>query len=311
MNKTILSLILAFGLFVCIGAVSGGSGAYADDFVKKYAGKYYNATNTTTYGDKNATNADAILVTAEAPVSDDACAKTLNKTNEAISQFAEVAGTAKDQWSLLGSIQRLGGQKYSLSFNCKPENLKLVNVGEVGVNKTQDEACEKLIEIIQPILNKTEDGASTDGGFKASLDLSKKALGISKSLGDKCVVSMVDITQKTEEEEIVEEELNEEWELLEEDDDDDVIIQIVDEEGELSTIYPVPSSADVDSDVEVESVEEEADSDKPEFLSFVQSKLTQSKTNKPSDPKSNPWADVDYKGKYAGNYTAPPTLFAF
>jgi len=307
MNKTILSLILAFGLFVCIGAVSGGSTDYADDFVKKYAGKYFNGTNMTTSGNKNASAADGIVTTFEAPASDDACAKTLNKTNEAISAFAEAAGTAKDQWSLLGSIQRLSGQKYSLSFNCKPENLKLVNVGEVGVNKTQDEACEKLIEIIQPLLNKTEDGASTDGGFKASLDLSKKALGISKQLGDKCIASMVDITQKAEEEEATEEELNEEWELLEEDDDDDVIIQIVDEEGELETIYPVPSNADVDSDVEVESVEE----DKPEFLSFVQSKSTQSKTNKPSDPKPNPWADVDYKGKYAGNYTAPPSLFAF
>lgn len=308
MNKTILSLILAFGLFMCIGAVSGGSGAYADDFVKKYAGKYFNATNTTTSDDKTATDADDKEATVETPVSDDACAKTLNKTNEAISDFAGAIGTAKDQWSLLGSIQRLSGQKYSLSFNCKPENLQLVNVGEVGVNKTQDEACEKLIEIIQPLLNKTEDGASTDGGFKASLDLSKKALGISKKLGDKCAVSMIDITQKTEEEEeAIEEESNEEWELLEEG-DDDVIIQIVDEEGELETIYPLPSG----TDVEVESVEEEEDgSDKPEFFSFVQSKLTQSKTNKPSDPKSNPWADVDYKGKYAGNYTAPPSLLAF
>jgi len=333
MSRTILSLILAFSLLSCISAVSGAPDAYANDFIKKFAGKYYNSTNTTTAEDKNATD-------AESAAPNPACAQTLNKTNDAIAQFAESVGTAKDKWSLLGSISRLSGQSYSLGFNCKPEDLKLVNSGEAGVNKTQDEACDKLIEIIQPLLIKSKDAASATSGFEQSLALSQKALGISKKLGDKCQVSLIDTTQKVpeeegeveveaEEEEIEEEEatleesINEELEE-EEEESYDLIVQVVDEEGNLETIYyGFPDvEIDLDADIAEESVEQEAEEEEEEaeeeeeeeevsteasLINFVQTKTSQNKPN--PNPNPNPWSSVDYQGKYStggagGNYTA-------
>jgi len=210
-------------------------------------------TNTQTTPSKPAVTTTAPLSEAEGfEVSSDsvfselACSDAMEKTNGAIAQIARSVFSAKDAWGIYGYAQKLSKTSETLNNDCATTNLKLVNSGRTGVNKTQDLACKKLIQIIENIIVSppTEVGPPTD--YKALSEFSKTALGLAKYLGKKCEIHVVD-----KDEEIpkapAEKEINNIDDLFADDEEEEVIEE--EEEGfdEVPVLKSSKAGEDLDS----------------------------------------------------------------
>ena len=113
------------------------------------------------------------------------CASAIGNANRAFTQLVTDLKGKAYQWSINSDFDAVDEVSYYLKSKCKTEYLDLINSGQTGVNKTQDEACEKLMMLLVPLLEQKK-ATSFRGSFEGGVELVAKGRRIAKNLGDEC-----------------------------------------------------------------------------------------------------------------------------
>lgn len=280
MNKIFIALLLTLNLYSALsdGMVGNYADQYAKDFMDKYTGGFMksntqspNSSNTTSNtansGSSNSfynpgsfgnpsepkpaeTAKPAGPTNKTNPFEGITCSQAIDQTNKAIEQFAKDSMTAKDQWGVYSAAQKLNGMSEYLNYGCDITSLKVLNLGKVGVNRTQDKACDKLVEFIEPILKPVPAGVSPLVHLD-NIALSQQGFGLSKFLGDKCQAKVVEAADVDGEDG--------------ENGEEGVVIQFLDENGMKESIYKIKGD---EKTLRALAVEE-----KVSFGGFLQEKL--------------------------------------
>lgn len=201
MNKAILALFLIFNLYTALGQLSPSLGTatpggvdgskIAKDYMDKYAGSFVNSTTANPDTPTTKTADKAADFGSKSFYSNFTCPQAINKTNLAISELTLAATNATDIFSIYGAAQKLNGMSEFLNYGCDLTGFDLLNIGQTGLNATQDAACDSLIAIIKPLVDPSAVGVPASG-YQQTLKLSQQALGLANSLGNQCNITFVD-----------------------------------------------------------------------------------------------------------------------
>jgi len=122
---------------------------------------------------------------AGGPGGSPSCANAISNANRAFTQLVTDLKGKAYQWSINSDFDAVDEVSYYLKSKCKTEYLDLINSGKTGVNKTQDEACEKLLMLLVPLLEQRK-ATSFRGSFEGGVQLVAKGRRLAKNLGDEC-----------------------------------------------------------------------------------------------------------------------------
>lgn len=196
MNKALL-LFLAFSFFGSFLAIETSSTSSTTDWASKYNNGSYNANNSS-QGSSTTPNYKDFYTKVT-------CPSALQKANKAITEFIASVKGAKNQWGAFSAAEKLNGFNYYIQHGCNVDNLKIVNQGTTGLNKTQDDACANLTKLVEPLLGKGEAGSSSSN-WMANFDISNKAFALQKNIGPNCNLTVVQSEPEAPVEPVVKEE---------------------------------------------------------------------------------------------------------
>ena len=197
MNKSLLTLLLAFNLLASLSANETSDKSSNNDWASKYNNGPSNGPNSSLTNSVKFDYKDFYIKFT--------CPIALQKANKGISEFTTSVKTAKDQWSTFAAAEKLNGLSYYIQHGCNVDNLKVVNQGTTGLNKTQDDACANLTTLIESLLGKGE-LVELSSNWMKNFDISNKALALQKSIGPNCNLTVVEANQEELNVEIEEEE---------------------------------------------------------------------------------------------------------
>jgi len=154
--------------------------AQYDQYTSGYDSEY---SNYYPYNDNAGTASDDGSVTP-------ACNGAISNANRAFNQLIKDLKTQAPQWNVFTALDAIDEVSYYIKDQCQPENLDLVNQGEVGLNVTQDQACEELLTLVLGILEQNST-TSFRGGFEEGIVISQKSLQLGPKLGDNCQLELI------------------------------------------------------------------------------------------------------------------------